>query len=131
MSKQDAGDLTAPAGLPAGEAGLGNGAAPGQAAQTDASPARPPWLLRRTWVRELLALAAFLAAGVLATWPRAYYFPSRMPLSADQSQYVWSLWWVARQVTHLGNPWYTSHLAAPVGVRSCSAACCCSRPWCC
>jgi hypothetical protein len=40
-----------------------------------------------------------------------------MPLDGDQSQYVWSFWWVARQVTHFGNPWFTAHLAAPVGVR--------------
>lgn len=30
---------------------------------------------------------------------------------------VWSLWWVAHQITHLANPWSTTHLAAPVGIR--------------
>ncbi len=116
MSKQDSRDLAAPADLPAGEGVQGDDAS-AQAARTGARPTGLPRLLRRTWVREVLALVAFLAAGALATWPRAYYLPDRMPLSADQSQYVWSLWWVARQVTHLGNPWFTSHLAAPVGVR--------------
>lgn len=102
-----------------GEAVLGSGAAPAlaQAPPAVARPARMTRLFRGAWAQELLALAAFLAAGVLATWPRALYFPSRMPLSADQSQYVWSMWWVARQIIHLGNPWVSSHLAAPVGVR--------------
>jgi hypothetical protein len=30
---------------------------------------------------------------------------------------VWNFWWVARQVTHLSNPWFTSYLAAPAGVQ--------------
>ena len=71
----------------------------------------------RNWTRELLVLLLFLAAGIAATWPRAVFLDGRMPLSSDQSQDVWSLWWVARQVIHLHNPWYTSYLAAPVGVQ--------------
>jgi hypothetical protein len=59
----------------------------------------------------------FLAAGIAATWPRASFLAGRLPLSSDQSQDVWSLWWVARQVIHLHNPWFTSYLAAPVGVQ--------------
>jgi hypothetical protein len=62
-------------------------------------------------------LAGFLAAGVAVTWPRASYLTGRLRLDNDQIQYVWDLWWVARQITHLGNPWFTSHLAAPVGVQ--------------
>ena len=62
-------------------------------------------------------LAAFLAAGIAVTWPRASYLTGRLPLDMDQAQYVWSLWWVAHQITHLGSPWVTTHLAAPVGLR--------------
>jgi hypothetical protein len=50
------------------------------------------------------------------TWPRASYLNGRFPLGTDQAQYIWSLWWVARQLTHLGGLWFTSYLAAPVGV---------------
>jgi hypothetical protein len=69
------------------------------------------------WVPEVIVLAALLAGGVAATWPRATYLSGKLPLDSDQSQYVWNFWWVARQVTHLGNPWFTNYLAAPVGVR--------------
>jgi hypothetical protein len=117
VSKQDSRDVAAPAAGPDPEAVLASGAAPAEAQLTVARPTGLTRPFRHTWAQEVLALAAFLAAGVLATWPRAYYFPDRMPLSADQSQYVWNLWWVARQISHLGNPWFTSHLAAPVGVR--------------
>ena len=78
------------------------------------------WLGRpvvRSAARELLMLAVFLAAGIAATWPRASFLAGRLPLSSDQSQDVWSLWWVARQVIDLHNPWFTSYLAAPVGVQ--------------
>ncbi|HTZ93760.1 MAG TPA: hypothetical protein VMB74_15315 [Streptosporangiaceae bacterium] len=71
----------------------------------------------RNWPREILVLLIFLAVGIAATWPRASLLNGRLPLSSDQSQDVWSLWWVARQVVHLHNPWYTSYLAAPVGVQ--------------
>jgi hypothetical protein len=116
VSNQDARDLAAPAAAPAREAVVGR-AAPAEAPVGVAGRTRLGRIIRRTWVREVLVLAGFLAAGVLATWPRAYYFPGQMPLSADQSQYVWSLWWVAHQVAHLSDPWYTTHLAAPVGVQ--------------
>jgi hypothetical protein len=73
--------------------------------------------LSTPWAREATVLAGFLAAGVAVTWPRASYITGRLPWGEDQSQYVWSFWWVARQVTHVGNPWFTTHLAAPVGVQ--------------
>ena len=76
-------------------------------------PRRPRW---RPWMAEALVLAGFLAAGVLVTWPRAAYLAGRMPANSDQAQYVWNLWWVAHQLAHLGNPWFTSRLAAPVGI---------------
>jgi hypothetical protein len=68
-------------------------------------------------VGEVVTLTAFLAAGVASTWPRASYITGRLPLAGDQIQYVWSFWWVARQIAHLGNPWVTARLAAPAGVR--------------
>jgi hypothetical protein len=71
----------------------------------------------RPWVRELLVLAVFLAAGIAATWPRASYLAGHLPPGADQAEYVWNMWWIAHQVVHLGNPWFTGTLAAPVGVQ--------------
>jgi hypothetical protein len=62
-------------------------------------------------------LAVFLAAGVAATWPQATSFGGQLPRSGDVASYVWGLWWVAHQVSHLGNPWFTTQLAAPVGTQ--------------
>jgi hypothetical protein len=70
----------------------------------------------RPWVTEVLVLVGFIAAGVAATWPRAAYLTGRLPLGTDQAEYVWNMWWVAHQVVHLGNPWFTPYLAAPVGI---------------
>lgn len=72
---------------------------------------------RRPWSREALVLAGFIAAGVAVTWPRASYITGTLPAGGDQGQYVWSLWWLAHQVTHLGNPWATAYMAAPVGIQ--------------
>ena len=33
------------------------------------------------------------------------------------SSYVWDLWWTAHQIIHLGNPFFTSHMAAPAGTQ--------------
>jgi hypothetical protein len=62
-------------------------------------------------------LAAFLAAGAVATWPRVSDLAGGLPRGTDQAEYVWNMWWVAHQVTHLGNPWFTSYLAAPAGIQ--------------
>ncbi len=62
-------------------------------------------------------LAAFLAAGVAATWPLSSYITGRLPVSRDVAIYVWDLWWVAHQIIHLHNPWSTTYLAAPVGLQ--------------
>jgi hypothetical protein len=109
--------------LPESPALAENPAEPGgpsaPAAPGAASP-RPPDGRRaalRPWVLEILVLAGFLAAGIAATWPRAAYLTGRLPLGTDQAEYVWNMWWVAHQVVHLGNPWSTGYLAAPVGVR--------------
>jgi hypothetical protein len=64
-----------------------------------------------------VVLAVYLAAGIAATWPRAAYLGGRLPRGADQAEYVWNMWWIAHQVVHLGNPWFTGTLAAPVGVQ--------------
>ncbi len=69
------------------------------------------------WPFQLVLLLCYLAAGVLATWPRASYLTGRLPGDLDQSSYVWDFWWIAHQVTHLGNPWFTAQLAAPAGAQ--------------
>jgi hypothetical protein len=71
----------------------------------------------RPWAREVLVLAAFLAAGVAVTWPLGSYLTGKLPVSRDVSIYVWDMWWVAHQVVGLHNPWYTTYLAAPVGLQ--------------
>jgi hypothetical protein len=68
-------------------------------------------------LRELALLTGYIAAGVAVTWPLATYLRGRLPGTLDPASYVWSLWWVAHQVAHLGNPWFTPRLAAPVGVQ--------------
>ena len=69
------------------------------------------------WAREVAVLAAFLAAGVAATWPLSSYLTGRLPASRDVAIYVWDMWWVAHQIIHLHNPWSTTYLAAPVGLQ--------------
>ena len=137
MSQPDARSPAAPAG--SGQAGATGTAEPdaimaaapaavtqagpaGQPPPGDpAAPAVPPPAARpgglRPWLLEVLVLAGFVAAGIAATWPRAAYLTGRLPFGQDQAEYVWNMWWVAHQVVHLGNPWSTSYLAAPVGIR--------------
>ena len=68
--------------------------------------------------RQLAILAGYLAVGVAVTWPRAGYLLShKLPATRDAAAFVWGFWWLARQVTHLGNPWWTGYLAAPVGTQ--------------
>ena len=68
--------------------------------------------------RHLTVLACFLAAGVAVNWPRAAYLAEgKLPASRDAGSYVWDFWWVAHQVEHLGNPWFTRSIAAPVGAQ--------------
>jgi hypothetical protein len=67
---------------------------------------------------HLLLLLAFELAGIAATWPRFTYLTGRMlPANRDAVEYVWDFWWVTHQLTHLGNPFYTTHMAAPVGAQ--------------
>jgi 4-amino-4-deoxy-L-arabinose transferase-like glycosyltransferase len=63
-------------------------------------------------------LVVYLAAGIALTWPRATYLSRHLlPETRDVSGYVWDLWWTAHQVVHLGSPWFTNHMAAPVGIQ--------------
>ena len=93
----------------------------GQTADRQGQAARPPgrWpaAAARPWAREVAVLAAFLAAGIAATWPLSSYLTGRLPVSRDVAIYVWDLWWVAHQVIHLHNPWFTTYLAAPAGLQ--------------
>jgi hypothetical protein len=89
----------------------------------DGSAAPQRWTQRR-WapgrpvLRHVLVLAGYLALGIAVTWPRAAYLvQGRLPGYLDVVSYVWDLWWVAHQVSHLGNPFATSYMAAPVGVK--------------
>jgi hypothetical protein len=66
---------------------------------------------------HLAVLAGFMAAGIAVAWPRASYLPGRLPYSRDAGSYVWGFWWIAHQVEHLGNPWFTRAIAAPAGVQ--------------
>jgi len=65
---------------------------------------------------QLVILAGYIAAGILATWPRATYLvQGKLPATRDAGSYVWDFWWVFHQIEHLGNPWFTRSIAAPIG----------------
>ncbi len=64
---------------------------------------------------HLAVLAGYLAAGVAVSWPRASYLAGTLPATRDAGSYVWDFWWIAHQLGHLGNPWATRAIAAPVG----------------
>ncbi len=79
--------------------------------------ARVRGALRGPVARQAGILLCFIAAGVLVTIPLAANLAGRIPSARDPASYVWDFWWVAHQVTHLGNPWFTPLMAAPVGVQ--------------
>jgi hypothetical protein len=104
--------------------------APGQPRPRQAADGQPPphgsgsgrawwWRLATHPVaRQICLLLGFIAAGVALTWPLVTYLTQgRLPSTRDTASYVWGFYWVAHQVTHLGNPWFTSQMAAPVGVQ--------------
>ena len=97
-------------------------AEPGSASQGE-SPrwSRAPWarvVPSRPAARHVALLVAYLAAGILLTWPRAsYLWLGRLPKTRDTAGYVWDLWWTTHQITHLGNPWFTGNMAAPFGIQ--------------
>ena len=106
--------------VPAGRAGAAVGApAASEAAAGGAGAARRPRtgrLAAHPAVGHAVLLLCYLAAGVAVNWPRASYLAGQLPSSRDSASYVWGFWWMARQVSHLGNPWFTNHMAAPAGV---------------
>jgi hypothetical protein len=67
--------------------------------------------------RELSVLAGFIVAGIAVTWPLATYLAGRLPSTRDTASYVWGFWWMAHQIAHLSYPWFTSRMAAPVGIQ--------------
>jgi hypothetical protein len=90
-----------------------------QAVQEPAGGAQPVRAVaQRPAVRHFLLFLGYLAVGIALTWPRAsYMFLGWLPKNRDPAGYVWDLWWTAHQVAHLGNPWFTSDMAAPAGIQ--------------
>jgi hypothetical protein len=75
-----------------------------------------PWFRRPVFV-HLAVLGGYLAAGIAVSWPRATYLAGKLPATRDAGSYVWDFWWMAHQLVHLGNPWATTAIAAPVGAQ--------------
>src|SRR5712691_949420 len=70
------------------------------------------------WVRHVTLLVLYIAAGIAATWPRFNYLTGgKVPRTTDEASFIWGMWWVAHQVTNLGNPFFTHLMAAPVGIQ--------------
>ena len=100
--------------------GGGVGGSRGADAAPGTAPGRPGLggLLAGHPVRQhLVAAACFIAAGIAVSWPRVTYLAGKLPATRDAGAYVWGFWWVAHQVEHLGNPWRTTAIAAPVGAQ--------------
>jgi hypothetical protein len=102
---------------PAGADTPGTAGAPADAG-AHVSTGEPAPARTRSATRHLVLLVVYLAAGIALTWPRTtYLWRHLLPETRDTSGYVWDLWWIAHQVVHLANPWYTNHMAAPVGIQ--------------
>ena len=70
------------------------------------------------WVRHVALLLIYTGSGIGATWPRFTYLATgKVPRTADTAAFVWGMWWIAHQVVHLGNPFFTTYMAAPVGTQ--------------
>jgi hypothetical protein len=88
-----------------------------------APPARRPlWpgagLVASPVARQIALLVSYLVAGIAVTWPRfTYLMDGKVQATRDGGVYVWDFWWIAHQIEHLGNPWYTRLIAAPVGAQ--------------
>src|SRR5258708_4982845 len=105
---------------PAGQAGArpsGSRAAVPRPRGAVTGSARVRGAFRGPVARQAGILLCYIAAGVLATIPLAANLAGRIPSARDPASYVWDFWWVAHQVTHLGNPWFTPLMAAPAGVQ--------------
>jgi hypothetical protein len=99
-----------------GSDGAGSGGT-GSGGQGPDGLARSRALARHPVTVHLAVLAGFIAAGIAVSWPRASYLAGRLPATRDAGSYVWGFWWVARQVEHLGNPWFTRYIDAPAGAQ--------------
>ena len=112
-------EMPEPDTLPAGRPAQNAPDAPGEPGPDNPAPARGrlATAASRPVARQLALLVVYLAAGVAVTWPRATYITGFLPASRDVSSYVWDLQWIAHQVTHLGNPWFTTQMAAPAGIQ--------------
>ena len=84
---------------------------------------RPIWrfvrsFCARVWVRHVALLLVYIGAGIAATWPRfTYLADGKLPRTTDVASFVWGYWWIAHQIAHLGNPFSTTYMAAPVGIQ--------------
>lgn len=102
----------------AGKATAGTEQVPAGHPAADGPAGRRQALASRPVLQHLALLVCYLAAGIAATWPRALYLPrGQLPETSDVASYVWDLWWLPYQLIHLGNPWFTGHMAAPVGIQ--------------
>ena len=104
---------------PAGQAAADSSRSPAAALSPRPGPTGPGRVrsaFRKPVVQHLGILLCFIAVGAAATWPLAANLAGRIPANRDPASYVWDFWWVAHQVTHLGNPWFTPLMAAPVGI---------------
>jgi hypothetical protein len=73
------------------------------------------WAARHPLVRHAVILVSYIALGIVVTWPRVTYLAGRLPNARDSAEYSWDMWWMARQLLHLGNPFTTHYMIAPVG----------------
>ena len=71
---------------------------------------------RRPVTIHLTVLTGFIAAGIAVSWPRVTYLAGRLSATRDAGSYVWGFWWIAHQVEHLGNPWFTRSIDARLEV---------------
>jgi hypothetical protein len=104
-------------GGPAGARPSRTGVAVPRPRQAVTGPGRVRRAFRTPFARHVGILLCFIAAGALATIPLAANLAGRIPAARDPASYVWGFYWVAHQLTHLGNPWFTTQMAAPVGVQ--------------
>ncbi|MGI9008934.1 MAG: hypothetical protein ACR2FU_22545 [Streptosporangiaceae bacterium] len=115
--QEDAGPGEEGGGTPADATAAGSDHGPG--AGTSAASGRGSAFRRalgHTWLRHLIVLLVYEGAGIAVTWPRLTWLADgKLPATADVSSFVWNLWWTGHQLLHLGNPFFTSYMAAPVG----------------
>ncbi len=115
-------DGARPASSPADDSPAGDdGARPaGRPADTSAGAGdgrrrARPWAARRPAPGAAGLLPGRGNRGDLAACAAAG--PGAAAGDPDVASYVWDLWWVPHQVFRLDNPWFTTHMAAPVGIQ--------------